>query len=197
MQLEEMQTLWNDLSVEMEKQKRLTDSLIIKMTRADYRNKLNKILIPEAMGAAVGFAGLLFIVADFQKLNTWYLQVCGIVSALIIFIMPVSSIRAIRKMRSANISANTFKQALLEYSKGKMQFVFAKKLGIYLGAILMLVILPVMGALIGGKDFFKQTNLWFYYVVEFPFFFLFARWVFKCYVKITVDAENILKELEG
>jgi len=197
MQLEEMQTLWTDLSAEMEKQKRLTDSIIIKMTQTNYRNKLNKILIPETIGGAVGFAGLLFILADFQKLNTWYLQVCGIISVLIIFIMPFSSIRAVRKMRSANISANTFKQALLEYSKGKMQFVFAKKMGIYLGAILMLVILPVMGALIGGKDFFKQTNLWFYYVVEFPFFLYFARWVFKHYVKITVDAENILKELEG
>ena len=84
----------------------------------------------------------------------------------------------------------------MEYSKGKIQFVFVQKLSFYLGSILMLAILPVMGQLIGGKDLFKETSLWIWYAIGFPFFYWFAKWVFKSYIKSTADAENILKELK-
>ncbi|MDB5136406.1 MAG: hypothetical protein JWP37_3009 [Mucilaginibacter sp.] len=197
MELEKMKTLWEEMSIEIDKQKKLTDSLIIKMTQTNYRNKVNKILIPEAIGALVCFAGIMFIVINFQKLNTWYLLVCGIVAALILFILPILSIKAIRYMRSINISANNYKQSLLEYSKGKLQFVFVQKLSFYLGAILMLVVLPVMGRIIGGMDFFRETRIWYWYAIGFPFFYWFAKWVFKSYDKSTTDAENILKELDA
>ena len=99
MELEEMKTLWGEMSIEIEKQKKLTDSLIIKMTQADYRNKISKILIPEAIGALVCFAGILFILINIQKLNNWYLLVCGITSALILFVLPLLSLKAV--LRSA------------------------------------------------------------------------------------------------
>jgi hypothetical protein len=197
MELEEMKDLWGEMSAEIGKQKKITGSLIIKMTKADYRNKINKILVPELISALVAFVTVLFILINLQKLNTPYLLVCGIIAALILFILPLLSINAIRKMRSVNIMENNYKQSLLEYSKGKMQFVFVQKLSFYLGAVLMLVSLPVMGQLIGGVDFFKKTNLWLYYAVSFPFFYLFANWVFKYYIRSTKDAENILKELDN
>ena len=100
-------------------------------------------------------------------------------------------------MRFVNISENSYKQSLLEYTNGKMQFVFAQKLSFCLGAILMLAILPVMGQLIGGKDIFITTSLWYWYPIAFPFFYWFAQSVFKRYNKTSADAENILKELES
>ena len=196
MELEEMKTLWGEMSIELGKQKKLTDSLIIKMTQADYRNKISKILIPEAIGALVCFAGILFVLINFQKLNTWYLLICGIISVLILLLLPLLSLKAVCKIRSLNILDNNYKQSLLEYSKGKIQFVFVQKLSFYLGSILMLVILPVMGQLIGGMDFFTETRLWIWYTIGFPFFYWFAKWVFKSYTKLTDDAENILKELK-
>jgi hypothetical protein len=196
MELEEMKALWGEMSIEIEKQKKLTDSLIIRMTQADYRNKINKILIPEAISALVSFAAILFILINFQKLNTWYLLVCGLIAVLILSLLPILSIKAIYKIRSINILNNNYKQSLMEYSKGKMQFVFIQKLSFYMGAILMLVILPVMGKLISRMDFFKETSLWLSYAIAFPFFYWFAKWVFNCYIKSTVDAENILKELK-
>ena len=53
-----------------------------------------------------------------------------------------------------------------------------------------------MGMLIGGKDLFTETRLWMWYVIGYPFFYLFARWVFKGYIKSAADAENILRELK-
>jgi hypothetical protein len=197
MELEEMKNLWEEMSIGIEKQKKITDSLIIKMTRTSYRNKIIKILVPEIIGTFGCFAGAIFILINLQKLGVWYLLACGIISVLILFLLPVLSIKSIRKIRSINISENNYKQSLLEYSKAKIQFVLFQKFSFYLGALLMLTILPVMGQLIAAKDFFTETRLWYWYVIGFPFFYAFSKWVFKSYIKTTAEAENILKELEN
>jgi hypothetical protein len=197
MEIDEMKTLWDEMSMEIRKQKIFTESIIIEITQSNYKNKLSRILIPEIIGAFACLAGILFILVSFQKLDRWYLLGCGIVSILILFLLPVLSIKAIHNIRSVHISENNYKQSLLEYAKGKLQFVLVQKRSLYLGSILMLVILPVMGKLIGGTDFFKSTSVWYWYAIGFPFFYYFARWVFKSYNRTASDAENILKELDN
>lgn len=196
METEEMQMLWQEMSSEREKQKKITDSLIISVTQAGYRSKINRIIVPEILGSLVCFAAVVFILARFQQLNTWYLVVCGIVAVIILFLLPVLSLNAIRAMRAINISANTYKQSLLAYAKATTQFVSVQKASYYLAAILMVIILPVMVRLMGGGDLFKEARLWIWYAVGFPFFYIFCRWVFKSYIKIMGDAQNVLKELE-
>ncbi|MDB5087783.1 MAG: hypothetical protein JWR09_1777 [Mucilaginibacter sp.] len=195
MELEEMKTIWGEMSAEIEKQKKLTDSLIIKMTQVNYRSKISKIIVPETIGSLGCMATALFIFINFQQLGNWYLQVCGGASAVVSLLLAVLSLRAVNKLSSINISNNNFKQSLSDYSKGKIQFVFVQKLSFYLGAVLMLTILPVMCKLIDGVDLFKITRLWMGYAVAFPFFYWFTTWVFKRYKKIIQGAENILKEL--
>lgn len=197
MEFEEMKSLWSEMSGKMEQQKKLTDSLIIKMTKVDYRNKIMKIFIPELIGTLVCFAAVLYILISFQKLDKWYLILCGIVSVLILLLLPFFSFNAMHKIRSVNILANNYKQSLLEYSKGKQQFVFVQKLSFYFGAVLLLAVLPVMGQMIAGKDLFIESRLWLWYAIAYPFFYGFSKWVFRKYSKVTVEAENILKELEN
>jgi len=198
MELEEMKNLWGEMSAEIEKQKKLTDSLIIKMTQVNYYNKVSKIFVPEAIGSAICFAMAGFILINIEGLNTWYLMVSGIVSALILIILPVSSIRSIYKIRSLNISANNYKQSLIAYSTGKKKFVAKQKMSFYLGAILMVLSLPVTSKLIAGKDIFKAGSTWYWYIIiVFPFFYWFSKWVSRCYMNTLASVENILKELEG
>jgi hypothetical protein len=197
MEFEEMKSLWGELSGRIEQQKKITDLLIIKMTKSDYKNKFMKVFIPELIGALVCFLTAFFILFSFQKLDRWYLIVCGIVSFLILILLPILSLNAIRKIRAVNILDNNYKQSLLDYSKGKRQFVSIQKLNFYLGAVLLLAVLPVMGQLIAGKDLFLETRLWLWYAIGYPFFYGFSKWVFRKYAKVTVEAEEILKELEN
>ena len=192
-----MQSLWGEMTAEIEKQKKLTDQLILKMIRINFRHKINKILIPETIGSFVGLAGIVFIFIGFDKLNTWYLQAAGIISALILAVLPLLSFRAIHTMLAVNISVQNYKEALSAWSKGRKRFVLAQKLGFYLGAILMALILPVMVRLMGGRDVFLERRVWLLYVASLPFFFFFAAWVFTKYFRIATDAENILQELEA
>jgi hypothetical protein len=197
MELEEMKTLWEEMSLKLEKQQKMTDTLIIQMTRQNYRNKLRKILVPEAIGALGCLAQIVFILIYFRELGTWYLSACGIISMVVLFLMPLFSLQSIRRLRSVDISQKDFQQSLLDYSKNKKLFVLVHKINFYLGAILVVVLLPVMGQLIGGKDIFKVTRLWWVYAATFVFFYVFARWVYRCYISTAEDAEVILKELEG
>ena len=196
MELDEMKTLWKEMSTDLEKQKVLTDSLIMKMTKSNYRNKISKILIPEAIGATICTAGLLFILINIDQLNTWYLLASGVISVLILALLPIFSIKAIYKFRSLNISDQNYKEILLGYTRSRLHFVFIQKLNFVLGAILMLTMLPVMSWLMGGPDMFSDHSLWYWYAIVFPFFYYLAIRVFKSYIKTTADAEDILKELQ-
>jgi hypothetical protein len=196
MELEEMKSLWEEMTAEIEKQKKLTDQLILKMTHIHFRQKIYTILIPEAIGSLISVATIAFIFFRFEKLNTWYLQTAGIISALILAILPILSFRAIHKMLAVHISAQNYKVALSAWNKGRKRFVLVRKLGFYLGAILLALMLPVMVRLRDGKDVFLELRTWLSYAIALPFFFFFAKWVFRKYFKIATDAENILRELE-
>jgi len=197
MELEEMKTLWEEMSIAVEKQKTITDSIIIKMTQTSFRNKMNRIWIPEILGSLVCLAEILYILINIQKLTPWYLLACGISAVVTLSLLILLSVKAIQKMRSVNISKINYKQSLLEYAAGKRQFVLVQKINFYLSAILLVVSLPVMGQLMGGKDLFKTPGFWIWYAVLFLFFYPLSRWLFKYYLKVTRDGEEILKELEG
>jgi hypothetical protein len=197
MEFEEMKSLWGEMSEKIELQKKLTDSLIIRMTKSEYKNIIVKIFIPELIGAIICFIAVLYILLSIQKLDRWYLMAFGITTILILILLPILSFLAIHKIRSVNIPDNNYKQSLLKYSKGKQQFVFIQKLSVCLGAVLLLTVLPVMGQLIAGKDLFIESRLWLWYIVGYPFFYGFSKWVFRKYAKTTAEAESILKELEN
>lgn len=190
-----MKSLWEEMSSKVEKQSKITDALILKMTNLNYRRKVNKLMVYEVIGAFVCLLGLLFMAVNFYKLDTWYLQVCSFVSAVILILLPVFSIKALCRMSRINISENNYQQTLVAYSKGKVQFLMVQKASFYVGAILLVSLLPVMGKLITGHDFFKVSNIWLVYAISFPFFYYYAVWVWNNYTKSVLDAENILKEL--
>ncbi|MCX2454275.1 hypothetical protein OQX61_23590 [Pedobacter sp. PLR] len=196
MELEEMKSLWEEMSDKVEKQKKVTDSLVLKMTRVNYSSKINKLILYEMMGALVCLVAVIFILLNFSKLDTWYLLGCGLVSVIIIVFLPLFSFKALCRMRAINISGNDYKQTLMAYSKGKIQFLLVQKASLYFGAILLVCLLPVMGKLIAGYDFFKVTDIWFVYALSFPCFYYYAIWVRNSYIKATMEAENILKELQ-
>ena len=55
MELKEMQTIWSQMSDQLENKKILTNKLIMEMTRERYKNKIGIISKYEGIGAAVCF----------------------------------------------------------------------------------------------------------------------------------------------
>jgi hypothetical protein len=197
MELEEMKTIWTEMSVQIEKQKDLTDKLIIDMTRQKYKSILNNIRIPELIGSLVSLGFVVLILINFNKYQTAYLISCSIISLIILILMPVLSIRAINRVNDLDIKKSNLKQILIDYAREKQKFLMVQKLSFYLGFVLLITTLPVMLTIMGGKNTEVKSEVWFWFLsLGSLLFILFARWVYGYYVRNTIRVENLLKELE-
>ena len=199
MNIEEMQAVWSDMTRQLEKQKKLTNEIIMKMTVQQYKNRLNKIAYPEKIGAVVCYAIVLYILINIGRLNDTISLVSGIITMLILSILPILSLSALRKIQTINIVANNYKQTLTEYTKRKKWFQFVQQLGIGLGFLLMFVMLPATSKLINGKnlDFFEKWKTWIWlFPLMIIYFIIIARWVYSCYSRNIKAAEEALRELD-
>ncbi|WP_299436818.1 hypothetical protein [uncultured Aquimarina sp.] len=200
MELEEMQEVWSEISGQLEKQKKLTDKMIIMMTQEQYKKKWNKIAYPEIFGTIICFSGAILIFANIAKLETWYNILFGISSAIILLVLPILSLRSISKMSGINFYKNSYKDTLIQYTKNKKQFQSVQKTSYYLSFLLLFLILPVTSKIMGGKDMFTGIkNIWpllIFIPIGIVFFVFFTKWVRKCYGKNINEAESILKDLQ-
>ncbi|AXT55084.1 hypothetical protein J8L88_04185 [Aquimarina sp. MMG015] len=201
MELEEMQHVWSEISGQLEKQKKLTDKMIMMMTQEQYRKKWNRIAYPEIFGTIICFGMALLILLNINTLETWYNMFFGISSAIILIILPILSLRSINKMSGINFYENSYRDTLVKYTKNKKQFQSLQKISYYLSFLLIFFILPVTSKILGGKDMFTGVkNLWpllIFIPMGITFFVFFAKWVKKCYGKNINDAEEILKDLQS
>jgi hypothetical protein len=197
MEFEELKSQWSEMSANVANRKKLTDKKISTMTEISYMDKIRKIKIWEVTGAIFCCVALIFILIGMNKLEPWYLMICGIVSVMMLILMPALSLSTLFKISSTNIATNDYRQVLFDYNTRKINFINVQKLSICLGALLFVTILPVMGRLITGKDLFKSATIWYIYSVGFPFLYYFATWVFKKYNSSLNKAEEILHDLKS
>ncbi|MFT4830488.1 MAG: hypothetical protein ACI815_000122 [Psychroserpens sp.] len=197
MDLEEIQGVWSEMSDQLEHQKKLTDKIILDMTQDRYTRKFRTISIVETFGAVICFISALYMLFNFDKLDTWYLQACGMSSIAFLIGLPIVTLISLRNIQKINIAEKNIKETLVTYSKAKNKVLAIQRLGIFLCFIFMMTCLPVFSKLMKGQDIFQQGSFPIWYVVIMSVFIgFFARWGYGCYKKITNSAEGILKELE-
>jgi biotin transporter BioY len=197
MEIKDLESLWSDMDRELEKQKKLTNTLIMEMTQQKYSNKFQKISVYETIGGIICFVAGIYFLAQFSKLDTWYLQLCGALTVLALFLLPILTLRSLYRIQGMNISDRTVSETIIRYTRAKDQLLFLQRLGMYLSVVLMLTILPVASKISSGKDMFVETSTWYLYIpIMAVFLFFFARFGYGCYKRITSSAENLLRELE-
>ncbi len=199
MELEEMQATWSQMSDQLDDQKKLTDKLIMEMTKERYKNKIGILSKYEGMGAVICFTAAILLILRFSELNTWYLLVSGIFTVCYLIVLPVVVLRSINSMKNIDLTNNTYKETLIAYAKKKKQFLLTQKVGIYLNFILLAVSLPVVVKVFKGKDIFiTNINLMYWYIpIMAGFLILFSFWGYGKYKKVTASASYILEEFEN
>ena len=122
MTLEEMQTVWSEMTEKINNQKRLTDKLIMEMTQEKFRNKISQISKYESAGAIVCFIMAILIIVNLNKLDTWYLLASGLFVTAYLIIIPLIVLKYIRDMKTIDLVNNTYKESLIEFTKRRKQF---------------------------------------------------------------------------
>ncbi|MHA7060253.1 hypothetical protein ACWGOQ_0023730 [Aquimarina sp. M1] len=198
MELEEMQATWSQMSDQLDNQKKLTNKLIMEMTKERYKNKIGIISKYEGIGAVICFIAAILLISRFYELNTWYLLASGIFTVCYLTVLPVIVLRSIRSMKNIDLTNNNYKETLIAYARKKRQFLLTQKVGIYLNFILLVVSLPAIVKVFKGKDIFiTNINLIYWYIPVMAFFLiLFSIWGYGKYKNVTASASHILEELE-
>lgn len=198
MELDELKFSWEALSEKLEKQQKLNSKLIEQMTNQTYRNRLNTIARPESAASIFSFITAIFLAFNFGKLDTWFLQVFGVLSVLFLIVLPVLSLQSIRGLRTIKVSLATYANTLKEFAVKKIRFQKLQKLNVAFSFLFMIVFAPVSVKLIAGKDISQSITFWLIVVpVSVVFLFFFSRWTLKHYDHSLQKAEELLHEVES
>lgn len=199
MDIEELQTTWTQMSEELDKQKRLTNEIILKMTQQEYKSRLDKVTIPEKLGTLVSYAAAIFILFNFNELDTVLLKTCGFITLVIIIVLPYLSLKYLKSMRNLDMANISYKDGIVAFTKSKRQFQKLLRVSTYLGFVLMLIILPVTTKLFDGEDMFTrdQDYSWLWFLpLGIGCYYFFTRKVISSYSSNIKKAGELLKELE-
>lgn len=196
MELDEMRNVWTELSAQLDKQKKLTDNVIMQMTQTQYRARISRIRTPEIISSFFCVAIVVLIAVNSAKFDTAYVQICAAISAVLLSALPVLSLTSLQRMNNIRIERNDFKQTVMDYATSKRKFLFVQKLSFYLGFVLLITSLPVAVVILDGKNG-MDSPVWLWYApIGILFFILFSRWVYGFYVKTAAQAEQLLHEIK-
>lgn len=199
MEIEDIQDVWAQMSTELEHQKKLTNTIIIKMTQEKFKNKFKILTRFETIGAIVCFVFVVVILINFNKLDTWYHAISGILAIGLLATLPTLVLKSLFKIQNLNITTGDYKTNLVTYIKEKNKLLKLQRIGIGLSFVMFFLILIINPKIASNKDIFLSDfdlgNL-LGLLVALPFIVLMSLWGYRSYKRITSSAASILKELE-
>lgn len=199
MELEELQLAWTQMGKELETQKKLTNTIIMEMTRTKYQNKFKKVMIYEKTGAAVCFGAAIYILFHFGNLDTWYLKLCGILALSFLIFIPLLVLNALKKIQELDILRDTYKENLIKFTKLKTRFLQLQQLSIAGSFLMLFLIIPITLKIFKNKDLFLiplESEKWIAFSVVCIGMLVFSRWGYTCYKRIADSAALLLEDLK-
>ena len=197
MELKEMKTTWEALSKKVENQEKLSRQMIRKMTERNYRSKLSKIAYSEYIGTVICYIGAAYLIMNFTKITSFTMQAFCILAILLLFALPVISLKSLKGIKAINIAAQSYSATLREYAHHKIRFLKLQQLNVSLGLSFMLIVVPVLSA-IQGKDISQIPYFWILiFPISIAFFLAFAFWVLRSYKKIMDETEKMLSDIDN
>jgi len=199
MDIEELQSAWTQMSNELNHQKKLTNQIILDMTKQKYQNKFTTITKYETLGAIICFAIAFFVLINFKKLDTWYLQVCGILSLSFLIVLPAIVLTTLKRIKNIDILNGSYKDNLKLYLKTKNRLLRLQQIGIAVGFIGLVFIVPVTSKIISNKNVFLtslKTEQYIIFAITIVAMVFFCKWAYNGYLKVTRSAQELLQDLE-
>ncbi|MDO1511055.1 hypothetical protein Q2T41_19045 [Maribacter confluentis] len=199
MELEELQSAWVQMGNELERQKKLTNTIILNMTKEKYQNKFKSALTLETIGAVVCFALALLFLYKFNVLDTWYLRLCGILTIGYMVIFPILVLDALRRIKNLDLLNGSYKANLSHYLKSKNRLLRIQQIAMGIGMAGMVFILPTFSKISSGKDIFMEglrSTQWIFLTITLMITLIFCLWGYRGYMRLTKSAQEILKELD-
>src|SRR5690606_32189259 len=116
MELEELQSAWTHMSLQLEKQKKLTHQIIMEMTQQKYHRRFRKLFLYEGAGAGICLLAAGYLIWNSSRLDTWYLQALGIMALLFLTALPAWILYTLYRIQSIDLLEGLHRDTLLEFT---------------------------------------------------------------------------------
>lgn len=198
MELDGLKRAWDDANDQADKQQSITPEMIEEVTQVKYRSKLKKVAYPEIIGTIICFASVVFIVLNFQKLDTAFLQFIGLSTSLLLLVLPITSLTILSQLNRLGDVGKPYAETLRRFAIHKRRFFKFQRSSLILGHILMIFTIFLSLKFFGNKDINDNKYFWVFAIpLGYIFLTFFSKWVLKNYEKALQQAEELLKELES
>lgn len=195
MELDDLKKDWESATNQANKQNILTSKIINQMTQKKFQAKIKKIKYPELVGSIVCILGLSFIGFNFNKLDTVFLQSIGVLTILLLMIMPTLSLLSLKDFNSAENFDKPYIEIIKKFANQKLRFIKYQKINAFLSYLLLVSVIILLPKLFYGKDVTFNKLFWtFAFSIGYIFLIFFSKWVENNYGTSLRKAEELLKE---
>ena len=197
MELDDLKNTWEDINNQTGKNEKLNTQMINQMIQTKYKARLSKIANSEIIGTIFSFIAAINIALNFNKLNTTFFQVLGVICLLLLVIQPIISLVILWQFNMIGDISKPYGETLKKFAIQKLRF-FRFQQSSVVSSYILLGFLIILTPKLLGKDINDNKYLW-AVTITFGYIFLgfFAKWVLKSYTKSLQKAEELLKELEN
>lgn len=198
MELDELKNIWDEANSPLEKQTSLNHKNIEKMTQQRIKSRLQKVIFHETLGTVFAFGAVVYIIMNFNKLTTPFFQGMGIITGLMLIVMPVISLALLWQLNSTGDLSRPYAETLKTFATQKLRFIRFQQASVIVAYVLVVFVILLMPKFTGGRSLNDNKYFWSGAIaVGYIFVLFFSRWVLKFYSKALSQAEELLKELEG
>jgi hypothetical protein len=196
MELDDLKNDWEDISSQVNKQQNLNPKIIDQMTKNKYDSNLKKIAYPEIAGVIVCLIAATFVVLNFSKLDSAFLQAAGIISILLLLILPAISLVSLRQLNVTPDLTKSYAETLKDFAVQKIRFHKFQKINVTLSYLLLVATIILLSKFFNGKDITGSKYFWtFSFTFGYLFLLFYSKWVAKYYNNKLRQAQDLLKEL--
>jgi hypothetical protein len=197
MELDEMKSLWEDLSVKVEKQEKIQKEILMEMTQKKYRQKIGHIAFSEILGSIICFACAVYFIYKFPALQNPINQVLMVFNILVVTVLPIFSLKSIWQLNQLDLGVSSPSEVMEKFKRNKQRFWKVQKYGLYLSGLFLLSVLPPLAELAGEQSMVQKSWFWWGYVpFGFVFLFFFTRFVMKKYQGSLKDSEHVIQNMD-
>ena len=198
MELDDLKNTWTDIDNQLKTQQNLNPKMIDEMTKTKYYSSLKKIAYSEIIGVIICFAGAAYVVLNFSKLDTTFLQGVGVISILILLTLSVISLISLRQFNIKENVNEPYAETLKVFATKKIRFHKFQQINITLSYLLLVSTIILLSKFFGGNDITDSKYFWvFSFSFGYIFLLFYSKWVMKYYNKTLRQTEELLQELQS
>ena len=196
MELDDFKDTWDEMTRQVNDNQIINIKMIDKMGKTKFQSSLKKILLPELFGSIICIVFAIFILFNFDKLNTVSFKIAGLVSVILLIFLPVISLRSVFQLYKAIDINKSYAETLKDFAVQKINFCKLQKINITLSYLLMVTVIIIAARLFGRNE---KTDSGYFFITAFSLgyiiLFSFSKWVFKKYNRTIQQTEDLLNEL--